>query len=277
MYNKFKNIRIIGLIVIALCIIVFWAANVRIQSVNDYKKSNNDAIIGQNVETKEAGITKDRDDNAESSSDIINNDISQTQSNIEPDSGEPYIRESYNIEDGISGSGESDTGGNKTENDEGNTAGNTGSNGDNNSGNKGDDKPSEPIVTCTIEIRCDNASMNKDKVTNPGTLQYIPDDGTILAVTSYSAVAGYTVYDVLADVARANDIPISATYDKSYVISINNLSEKAIDVRTDKTKPNTSGWTYRVNGELVMLSASKCTVKDGDVIKWIYVCQWGDS
>lgn len=268
MYNKFKNIRIIGLIVIALCIIVFLAANVRIQSVNDYKKSNNDAIIGQNVETKEAGITKDRDDNAESSSDIINNDISQTQSNIEPDSGEPYIREPYNIEDGISGSGEGDTGGNKTENDESNTAGNTGSNG----GNKGDDKPSGPIVTCTIEIRCDNASMNKDKVTNLGTLQYIPDDGTILAVTSYSAVSGYTVYDVLADVAT-----ISASLDKSYIKSINNLSEKAIDVRTNKTEPNTSGWTYRVNGELVMLPASKCTVKDGDVIKWIYVCQRGDS
>ncbi|MGN0319608.1 MAG: DUF4430 domain-containing protein, partial [Lachnospira sp.] len=91
------------------------------------------------------------------------------------------------------------------------------------------------------------------------------------------AVSGYTVYDVLADVAKAHDIPISATYDKSYVRSINNLSEKDIDVRTDKTKPNTSGWTYRVNGELVMLSANKCTVKDGDVIKWIYVCQWGDS
>ena len=265
MYNKFKNIRIIGLIVIALCIIVFLAANVRIQSVNDYKKSNNGAIIGQNVETKEAGITKDREDNAESSSDIINNDISQTQSNIEPDSGESYIRESYNIEEGISGPGESDTGGNKTENDKSNTG--------SSSDNKGDDKPSGPIVTCTIEIRCDNASRNKDKVTNP----YIPDDGTILAVTSYSAVSGYTVYDVLADVAKAHDIPISATYDKSYVRSINNLSEKDIDVRTDKTKPNTSGWTYRVNGELVMLSANKCTVKDGDVIKWIYVCQREDS
>ena len=214
MYNKFKNIRIIGLIVIALCIIGFFAANVRIQSVNDYKKFNNGAIIGQNVETKEAGITKDREDKS-----------------------------------------------------------NTDSSGD----NKGDDKPSGPIVTCTIEIRCDNASRNKDKVTNPGALQYIPDDGTILAVTSYSAVSGYTVYDVLADVAKAHDIPISATYDKSYVRSINNLSEKDIDVRTDKTKPNTSGWTYRVNGELVMLSANKCTVKDGDVIKWIYVCQWGDS
>lgn len=268
MYNKFKNIRIIGLIVIALCIIGFFAANVRIQSVNDYKKSNNGAIIGQNVETKEAGITKDREDNAESSSDIINNDISQTQSNIEPDSGESYIRESYNIEEGISGPGESDTGGNKTENDKSNTG--------SSSDNKGDDKPSGSIVTCTIEIRCDNASRNKDKV-KPGALQYIPDDGTILAVTSYSAVSGYTVYDVLADVAKAHDIPISATYDKSYVRSINNLFEKDIDVRTDKTKPNTSGWTYRVNGELVMLSANKCTVKDGDVIKWIYVCQWGDS
>ena len=214
MYNKFKNIRIIGLIVIALCIIGFFAANVRIQSVNDYKKFNNGAIIGQNVETKEAGITKDREDKS-----------------------------------------------------------NTDSSGD----NKGDDKPSGPIVTCTIEIRCDNASRNKDKVTNPGALQYIPDDGTILAVTSYSAVSGYTVYDVLADVAKAHDIPISATYDKSYVRSINNLSEKDIDVRTDKTKPNTSGWTYRVNGELVMLSANKCTVKDGDVIKWIYVCQREDS
>ena len=78
------------------------------------------------------------------------------------------------------------------------------------------------------------------------------------------------MYDVLAAVTAAHNlvIPIVANADRSYVSSINNLSEKNVGP--------TSGWTYRVNGVLPMMAANQYKVKDGDVIKWIYVCQMGD-
>ena len=79
------------------------------------------------------------------------------------------------------------------------------------------------------------------------------------------------VVAVLAAVTAMHDpvIPIVANSDKSYVSSINNLSEKNVGPQ--------SGWTYRVNGVLPMMAANQYTVKDGDVIKWIYVCQLGDK
>ncbi len=132
-------------------------------------------------------------------------------------------------------------------------------------------EPSGSIITCTIEIRCDNAVAKKESIANPGIRDAIPDDGTILEITSYSGVEGFSVYDVLAAVTAMHNpvIPIVANSNKTYVSSINNLSEKNVGP--------TSGWTYRVNGSLPMMAACNYKVKDGDVIKWIYVCQWGDS
>lgn len=48
-------------------------------------------------------------------------------------------------------------------------------------------------------------------------------------------------------------IPIVANSDKSYVSSINNLSEKNVGPQ--------SGWTYRVNGVLPMMAANQYAVK----------------
>ena len=143
--------------------------------------------------------------------------------------------------------------------------------GNDDSGNNSQNtRPAGKVISCTIEIRCDNATARKDTV-NPSIASRIPDDGTILEVTTYTAVEGFTVYDVLAAVTAMHDpvIPIVANSDKSYVSSINNLSEKNVGPQ--------SGWTYRVNGVLPMMAANQYTVKDGDVIKWIYVCQLGDK
>ena len=117
--------------------------------------------------------------------------------------------------------------------------------------------------------RIPDRQARKDTV-NPSIASRIPDDGTILEVTTYTAVEGFTVYDVLAAVTAMHDpvIPIVANSDKSYVSSINNLSEKNVGPQ--------SGWTYRVDGKLYMIAANNYTVKDGEAIKWIYVCQMGD-
>lgn len=284
MFNKYRNIKKIGLVVIGLAIIIFIIANVRIRSVDSYRKQFNNMADSSQTQP-------DRPDN----NDRLQDETISTDNANAADNGSFYETGDGAVSDDNSASGSTDniaatdnnsgSGGNESDrsngtaisggNDSGSSnSGNNGS-GSNNSGNGNsgnnsqNTRPAGRIISCTIEIRCDNATARKDTV-NPSIASRIPDDGTILEVTTYTGNEGFTVYDVLAAVTAAHNpvIPIVANADRSYVSSINNLSEKNVGP--------TSGWTYRVNGVLPMMAANQYKVKDGDVIKWIYVCQWGD-
>ena len=284
MFNKYRNIKKIGLVLIGLALVIFLITNVRIRSVDSYRKQfSNMADSGQ--------TQPDRPDN----NDRLQDETISTDNANAADNGSFYETGDGAVSDDNSASGSTDniaatdnnsgSGGNESDrsngtaisggNDSGSSnSGNNGS-GSNNSGNGNsgnnsqNTRPAGRIISCTIEIRCDNATARKDTV-NPSIASRIPDDGTILEVTTYTGNEGFTVYDVLAAVTAAHNpvIPIVANADRSYVSSINNLSEKNVGP--------TSGWTYRVNGVLPMMAANQYKVKDGDVIKWIYVCQWGD-
>ena len=275
MFNKYRNIKKIGLVVIGLAIIIFIIANVRIRSVDSYRKQfSNMADAGQ--------TQPDRPDN----NDKLQNETISTDNANAADNGSFYetgdgagngavsddnfaTESTDNIAatDNNSGSGGNDSGSSNS----GNNGSGSNNSGNGNSGNNSQNtRPAGRIISCTIEIRCDNATARKDSIINQGIRDSIPDDGTILEVTTYTGNEGFTVYDVLAAVTAAHNpvIPIVANADRSYVSSINNLSEKNVGP--------TSGWTYRVNGVLPMMAANQYKVKDGDVIKWIYVCQMGD-
>lgn len=286
MFNKYRNIKKIGLVLIGLALVIFLITNVRIRSVDSYRKQfsnmadsgqtqparpdNNDRLQDETISTDNTNATdNDRfdgtgdgavsDDNSASGS---TDNITVTDNNSGSGSNESD-RSNGNAMSAGNDSGSSNLGNNGSESDnpENNNPGN----------NSQNTRPDGRIISCTIEIRCDNATARKDSIANPGIRDAIPDDGTILEVTTYTAVEGFTVYDVLAAVTAMHDpvIPIVANSDKSYVSSINNLSEKNVGPQ--------SGWTYRVNGVLPMMAANQYTVKDGDVIKWIYVCQLGDK
>ena len=285
MFNKYRNIKKIGLVLIGLALVVFLITNVRIRSVDSYRKQfsniadagktqparpdNNDRLQNETIGTGNGNAadngsfdgTGDRavsDDNSASGS---TDNITVTDNNSGSGSNESD-RSNGNAMSAGNDSGSSNSGNNGSESDnpENNTPGN----------NSQNTRPAGKVISCTIEIRCDNATARKDTV-NPSIASRIPDDGTILEVTTYTAAEGFTVYDVLAAVTAMHNpvIPIVANSDKSYVSSINNLSEKNVGPQ--------SGWTYRVNGVLPMMAANQYTVKDGDVIKWIYVCQLGDK
>ena len=275
MFNKYRNIKKIGLVLIGLAIVLFLITNVRIRSVDSYRKQfsnmadssqtqpdrpdNNDRLQDETISTDNANVadngrfyeTGDGAGNGAVSDDNFATESTDNIAATDNNSG------SGGNDSGSSNSGNNGSGSNNSEN------GNSGNNSQNT-------RPAGRIISCTIEIRCDNATARKDSITNPGIRDAIPDDGTILEVTTYTAVEGFTVYDVLAAVTAMHDpiIPIVANSDKSYVLSINNLSEKNVGPQ--------SGWTYRVNGVLPMMAANQYKVKDGDVIKWIYVCQMGD-
>lgn len=303
MFNKYRNVKKIGLALIGLAIVVFIIANVRIRSVDSYRKQyNNLADSGQTQaagsdskgkDTKQNPSGSGTDNNSASTSngneDVVNGNEAVADggennadgSKNEADSSKNVNDTKNDANDNKSGSDNNSSNANDSKSDpdsnsgvNGSTGDNTGNSGGNNSGsndNSQNTQPSGRLITCTIEIRCDNATAKKDTITNPGIRDAIPDDGTILEVTTYTGNEGFTVYDVLAAVTATHNpvIPIVANSDKSYVSSINNLSEKNVGP--------TSGWTYRVNGVLPMMAANQYKVKDGDVIKWIYVCQWGDK
>lgn len=285
MFNKYRNIKKIGLVLIGLALVIFLITNVRIRSVDSYRKQFSN--MADSSQTK-----PDRPDN----NDRLQDETISTDNTNAADNGRFDVTGDGAVSDDNSASGSTDniaatdnnsgSGGNESDrsngtaisdgNDSGSSNSGNSSSGNNNSGsnnsgnNSQNTRPAGKVISCTIEIRCDNATARKDTITNPGIRDAIPDDGTILEVTTYTGNEGFTVYDVLVAVTAAHNpvIPIVANADRSYVSSINNLSEKNVGP--------TSGWTYRVNGVLPMMAANQYKVKDGDVIKWIYVCQMGD-
>lgn len=275
MFNKYRNIKKIGLVVIGLALVIFLITNVRIRSVDLYRKQfSNMADSGQtqpdrpdnNDRLQDETISTDNANAADNGSFYETGDGAVSDDNFATESTDNIAATDNN----------SGSGGNESDRSNGTAISGDDDSGSSNSGNGNsgnnsqNTRPAGRIISCTIEIRCDNATARKDSITNQGIRDSIPDDGTILEVTTYTGKEGFTVYDVLAAVTAAHNpvIPIVANADRSYVSSINNLSEKNVGP--------TSGWTYRVNGVLPMMAANQYKVKDGDVIKWIYVCQMGD-
>lgn len=280
MFNKYRNIKKIGLVLIGLALVIFLITNVRIRSVDSYRKQfsnmadlsqtqpdrpdNNDRLQDETISTDNAnaadnGSFYETGDGAGNGAVSDDNFATESTDNIAAtDNNSGSGGNESDRSNGTAISGDDDSGSSNSGN------GNSGNNSQNT-------RPAGRIISCTIEIRCDNATARKDSITNQGIRDSIPDDGTILEVTTYTGKEGFTVYDVLAAVTAAHNpvIPIVANADRSYVSSINNLSEKNVGP--------TSGWTYRVNGVLPMMAANQYKVKDGDVIKWIYVCQLDDK
>ena len=280
MFNKYRNIKKIGLVLIGLALVIFLITNVRIRSVDSYRKQfsnmadlsqtqpdrpdNNDRLQDETISTDNAnaadnGSFYETGDGAGNGAVSDDNFATESTDNIAAtDNNSGSGGNESDRSNGTAISGDDDSGSSNSGN------GNSGNNSQNT-------RPAGRIISCTIEIRCDNATARKDSITNQGIRDSIPDDGTILEVTTYTGKEGFTVYDVLAAGTAAHNpvIPIVANADRSYVSSINNLSEKNVGP--------TSGWTYRVNGVLPMMAANQYKVKDGDVIKWIYVCQLGDK
>ena len=270
MFNKYRNIKKIGLVLIGLALVIFLITNVRIRSVDSYRKQfSNMADSGQTQPARPDNNDRLQDEtigigngNAADNGSFDGTGDGTVTDNNSGSGGRESDRSNGNAISGGNDSGSSNLGNN--------TSGSNNSGNDDSGNNSQNTRPAGKVISCTIEIRCDNATARKDTV-NPSIASRIPDDGTILEVTTYTAVEGFTVYDVLAAVTAMHDpvIPIVANSDKSYVSSINNLSEKNVGPK--------SGWTYRVDGKLYMIAANNYTVKDGEAIKWIYVCQLGDK
>ena len=130
--------------------------------------------------------------------------------------------------------------------------------------------PSGP--SCTISISCGTILNNMD-MCKENKKNYVPASGVILSTTTVTFTEGETVYDVLQRVCRDNGIQMDSiwttTYNSAYVKGIANLYE--FDVGEG------SGWMYKVNGWFPNYGCSSYTLKNGDVICWVYTCDLGDD
>lgn len=130
----------------------------------------------------------------------------------------------------------------------------------------------QQINSCKISISCKNVLNNMDKL-NPDKRSVIPADGVILPEQSVVLKDGDTVFDVLNRVTRKNRIQMESSvtpaYNSRYIEGIGNLYEFDCG--------DSSGWLYSVNGEFPNTGVSTVTIKNGDVIAFIYTCRLGDT
>ncbi len=104
--------------------------------------------------------------------------------------------------------------------------------------------PAEEPAAQTVTVQVDSSSVGGG-VSFEGTVEYRE---------------GMTVFDVLVETGLSYNAESSAF--GVYVSAVGGLAEK--------DHGSQSGWKYSVNGEVVMVSASACTVQPGDVVKWFY-------
>lgn len=117
---------------------------------------------------------------------------------------------------------------------------------------------SASVGEVTLTIRCDTVKGRTDA-------RYIPDSAVILPEASYKIAENATVYDVLVQAAKQNQLQLDCR--GTYVAGISHLYEFDFG--------NLSGWMYRVNGVFPDVGCGEYQLSDGDRIEWLYTCDLG--
>lgn len=95
---------------------------------------------------------------------------------------------------------------------------------------------------------------------------FIPANGIVLNATKVEIQEGDTAYSILNRVCKDKGIDFIAS--NGYVRYINQIGE--FDVG------KSSGWLYKVNGQLPSIGSSSYKVNEFDVIEWRFTVQAGD-
>ncbi|MCI9272953.1 MAG: DUF4430 domain-containing protein [Clostridiales bacterium] len=124
--------------------------------------------------------------------------------------------------------------------------------------------------TVTFSIVCTAILDNMDQF-NMDKISVLPRDGVIYSARKVVFYEGESVFDVLLRETKRNGIHMefrsTPMYNSNYIRGIHNLYEFDCG--------ETSGWMYRVNGWFPNYGCSRYSLKDGDVVEWIYTCDLG--
>ena len=131
--------------------------------------------------------------------------------------------------------------------------------------------PTPEAAAVTLSIVCDRA-LESEALPDP-VRAVLPADGVILGAVTVTLENGDSVWDVLQRVCREYGVGLEANwtpaYHTAYVQGIGQLYE--FDCGQG------SGWVYSVNGTIPGVGCSGYAPKDGDVIRWMYTCDYGND
>lgn len=131
-------------------------------------------------------------------------------------------------------------------------------------------KPAKEELYCTLSISCATVLDNMESLTK-GKEEIIPEKGVVLSPIRTIFYEGESVFNVLSREIKKNSIHMefvkTPAYNAVYIEGINNLYEFDCG--------ELSGWMYKVNGEFPGYSSSRYLLNDGDIIEWVYSCDWG--
>jgi hypothetical protein len=136
-------------------------------------------------------------------------------------------------------------------------------------------EPQEAVIkdaaySCILSVRCDTILDNMEYL-DKEKAELVPEDGIIFPAAAVTFYEGESVFNVLQREMKKNKIHMefenTPMYNSAYIEGINNLYE--FDVG------ELSGWMYKVNGWFPNYGCSRCQLKDGDVVEWLYTCDLG--
>ena len=244
-------------------------------SLKKKKKNTSKKTVSKNTEEEKKNSSGVEKNNNSSSNDNVNNDNNANDSN-NIDEGTTSTKtdnrnEDFDVARNSNVSGKNN-GGSVSEDDD-KSGGAYGENEQDSKNNvtKNDDADSNrSIITCKMFISCASVLDHMDKL-SASTKKVIPEDGIILDMTEVKVKNDSSVFDVLQKAARENKIHLEYNYTPAYktyyIEGIGNLYQ--FDAG------NLSGWMYSVNDEFPGVGCSGYKVKDGDVIRFIYTCNFG--
>ncbi len=117
-----------------------------------------------------------------------------------------------------------------------------------------------------ITISVDISNIPQDDNAGTQTLS----DGFVIPAYSISLSNGATAFGALAAACKEQQIRLDYT-GTSYGVYI-----KGIGGIYEFDHGSTSGWLYRVNGEIPSVSAAAYHLKSGDTVEFVYTCTLGD-
>lgn len=125
-------------------------------------------------------------------------------------------------------------------------------------------EPSAAAGTVTMSIVCTD-------VVGKTTAEHIPQDGILLAAAAFPIEEGETAFSVLTRATQANEIHLESegAPGMRYVTGIGQVYSGDFG--------EMSGWLYWVNGEMPSVGCEQLTLKDGDVIEWVYICDMSSA
>ena len=269
LFSNKKIIKKIGLAIIAIFVIMTALYNLKLQSVTRYKAQQQSMVDEYNLNSEQ------QSGNAETDSEITENGSEEVSNDSISSQSDTSIFESTENPTPDNSSNE------KTGNDNALNYSTLSAPADNNavvSQTNGsliivqeNSTASSELedATCYIEIRCDTISNNMSKWTNnnKNKISIVPTNGVIMGKMKINVTSKSTVFDVLKMASSINNISIEAN--AGYVKSIKQLEQ--LDAGRG------SGWLYWVNNVSPNIVCSSYTVKNGDIIKWQYTCDYGNE